>query len=128
MATTHQLKGIYRVIDKTMYIHFSYVHQAPTGSNKGSGTYKFSLPSGFKVNTSLANVLDLSYSGYGLSLGTGICRQDNYISSCEVVALDSDNLALRTVLSWGLPIVNDGHYGLSMTNVLYSFVAEIPIL
>lgn len=128
MATTKKLEAIYNVVGKTLYIKFHYAHISPSGASQGSGYYKFSIPTGYKIDIAKAIPIDLTYSGYGMGIGEGICRQDNYISPCEVVALNEDYLVLRTTLDWNLPIVSSSHYGLNISNALCSFKAEIPIL
>jgi hypothetical protein len=136
------MKGLYKVVGKSLLIKFVYTHPNNTGYNEGSGTlpYQISIPSGFTIDTTKANIpsnlASSSQNGAGkdaLPLGNGIYLSNGFpfSSPCKIVPLSSSALGVYLSAS-GTTIANtlwgcgQSYYG--ATSVGLEFEANIPIL
>lgn len=136
VATTKTLKGLYKVIGKTLFLNFTYYAASNTGAVIGSGVYTFSLPTGYTINTSLASLPSTigtaSYAGAdGSTLGFGTAGATSY-GQCVVVPLSTTTVGLYLTISSDSATSNVliGSTALAITtaNRSYKFTAEIPIV
>lgn len=128
LASSSTLKGIYKVIGKTLYVHFYYHHVSGTGASGASGYYLFSLPNGYQINTSLTDIYNATDPYVALPFGTGSARCDNATALVEAIAYDTSKVMLRSLHSWNVIGIGANNFLISTNNIGYSFHAEIPIL
>lgn len=114
----------YLQMGKTLFVTFNY--STTTGGNAGSGTYLFSIPTGFTINTS---IVPINASGIDAALGSGTALQSPYQSTLVPYVYDSTHYAILAYTSVTLNFnpISNGVYALSFP-VAYSINLRIPIL
>lgn len=123
-SPTHD-EAYYRRVGDTMEIYYFYEHTSNIGAAAGSGTYTFSLPAGFSIDTSkIANASGGGYERLGsASFGTtteGI--NDGYVTTFgNAVLLIAGN---QTNAISG---VTNTYGDLADTAVRYAFRYSVPI-
>lgn len=142
LVNSYTMKGLYKVVGKSLLIKFVYTHAVNTGYNEGNGSnlpYQISIPNGFAIDTTKANIpstLTSGASGAGkdaLPLGNGIYFSSTFpfYSPCKIVPLSSNALGVYLVMN-GTTVVNtlwgcaQSYYG--GASVGLEFEANIPIL
>jgi len=139
LATTNTLRARYKVVGKSLFISFTYFAASSTGASAGTGAYTISLPSGYTINTSLAQLPSTiatatsNYSGADAST-LGTCNMAYSSSSIQgtVVPLNSNKLGLYLTYNPSSTTVYNTLWGsAAWTTVLaglsIQFIAEIPI-
>lgn len=136
LPTTNILNAMYMVVGKVMFINFNLSYASQTGLANGTGTYNFSIPSGFTIDTTKALIpsaigatTDAGYDGTGIGTFLVSNNASNYTG--KVVALTSTTLGLfGTTFSGGnrgLRGSANGQFGEGTSPSTYSFTAQIPI-
>lgn len=137
MPTSYEIQGLYKIVGKTLYIKFSFHNINGTGS-AGSGTYKFSIPNGYAIDTSVASIPTNTicsagnFAGInGTPLGMGVIGHSSVVAPVFVVPLDDTNVGLfdttvngtarNTLIGSSVGAMN------ASVHMFYVFSAEIPI-
>jgi hypothetical protein len=133
-ATTHVEKAFYRVIGKELQIIWKYSHAAAAGATVGAGDYGVTLPAGFTVDTTVAEVIDpngimSSVVGSCMAHVSGLLRS---VGSCELEDFGGTTVITMNVVSTvtnnnTIP-VGDSLFAINGANTGYSLEARIPIL
>jgi hypothetical protein len=143
LVNTYNMKGLYRIVGKNMQLKFIYSHTNNTGFNEGSGSnpYQISIPSGYTIDTTKANIPSLltSVTGNGagidsLPLGTSVFYSGtaSVFFTGKVVPLSTTSLGIHHICMnsttapftlWGC---GNSYYGASIVEL--SFEANIPIV
>jgi len=142
LATTKTMSSSYRVVGKSMFISFSFHAASLTGAASGSGAYKFSIPSGYWIDTSKVTIpasltsVGGDYCGAtATTLGSGGFANTGGWGPVNTVPASSTHLALfcpfNVVSTPGaasiLTLVGSGAGGATYWNSL-KFTAEFPIV
>lgn len=128
---TNTQSAQWRRVGANMEINFNY-QQSGAGSG-GSGTYLFSLPSGYSINTSLVKISTSATGNDGQAVGVASASNTVAASTTAatigfVVPYNSTNLSMYvTNAASELVSVGSGQYALSQTTIYYSFHAQVPI-
>lgn len=144
LVNTYIMKGLYRVVGKSLLLKFIYSHTDNTGFNEGGSytlPYQISIPSGFTIDTSLATIPSslVSTTNNGAGRDSLPLGASTYFSSSapicfpgKVVPLSSSALGIHNISMgvanppftlWGC---GNSFYG--GTNVELTFTCEIPIV
>jgi hypothetical protein len=123
---TNTTKSYYAVIEKTLYISFYY--SQTTAGTAGSGSYRFSIPPGFTINTTL----NPSFS----SIGTVTCNSAGggtyFYGSCIPATTNTYSFLAegfnqsRTVFL-PLQLLGSSNAPLSVANTLYLATLSIQV-
>lgn len=139
LATAKSLLGRYRVSGKTLHIAFSYYAAVSTGAANGSGAYKFSLPDGYTIDTSVATIVTSplcaanNMCGFVDSIfGTGFAGNASSVTSCFIVGSSSTTVSMVGTQTSNSSDINTliGSAAFQIVNggCFYKFTAEIPIV
>lgn len=123
-GTGTQIKSYYLQQGKLLSVRFLLIGTA-TGSNIGSGTYLFSIPSGFSMNTSI-----VSFNNTAFSLGSAFAFLSAFSTygSGSAVAYDSTHYAAFLFLSSsGGNYLSSGWFQ-ATASPTYSMSLQIPIV
>jgi hypothetical protein len=137
LPTTNILNAMYSVQGKTLFINFNLSYAAQAGATAGTGTYNFSIPAGYVIDTTKALIPSLTGtaadSGYdGTCIGT--YHLSNTVSNYagKVVALSTTTVGLFGTTfsgtSRGLRGSASGQLTEGASPTTYSFTAQIPIV
>lgn len=136
LATTNILRGIYRIVGKTLEYRIMYQHSNKTGAVNGSGAYYFSLPSTYTYDaTLLGGALDstnLPTADYLTSLSIGQVKilsrasgavVDIYIGS-PYLATGNKIAIMGQARSW----LGSGWGGVANDFINFTIEGSIPIV
>lgn len=124
-ATTHIEQADWRRVGDSMEINYIYGPTSGTGAAAGSGTYLFSIPNGYSINSNFIN----TNSAYAPLLGLASGYAPGFATPGVgfVYAYDSSHLAIAFDRT-GYGIVGDSFCPITSTPpVSYRFSARIPI-
>lgn len=124
-TTTVNDQGYYRRVGDSMEIKYHYSHSNNSGASAGSGTYNFSIPSGFTIDTSKIppNTGGVNVVGAAAATSSTTGTQAGYASLANSSAFflftDSDGGDANPVsATW---------HDLAESSVQYSITAKVPI-
>lgn len=119
--------AVWRRVGDSMEISYRYRHDSNTGATSGTGTYRFSIPAGYTIDTSkfqdVGNMGGLGQVGtcnvYGAAEGilTGTVTVNNY-QNLQLIASDDVNVPQT---------VDESYVDLGQVAAYYSFTASVPI-
>jgi hypothetical protein len=119
----------WRRIGSTMEIIYNYKQTSATGSSSGSGTYRWSIPSGYTIDTTKLQYSTTVKDGIG-SVGSASATLGGTSGKVGTVKVYSSTTLSLMVGDEGTnpQLVADGWIGIGSNNVIqYSFYAKIPI-
>jgi hypothetical protein len=109
-----------------MEIRYDYGHTSSAGAAAGSGDYRFSLPSGYTIDSSVP--LNNAFQGY---LGTGVVGTGVSTSTFQGLLFAENNTSFSFLganeTTANAILSNTQLAALNNTSVYYSFRASIPI-
>ncbi len=111
-----------------------YTFEQSSGGTAGSGTYLYSLPSGYSINTSLVKVTTSAQGLNGTRLGSGCMgnttsNSSNFYEALDVYAYDSTRLRLtihNNALNQAFDVSNTT-FSYTNTPLYITFRAVVPI-
>lgn len=123
--TTRTESAYWRRVGDTMEINYLIRYSSTSGGADGSGTYLFSLPSGYSIDTSKNQVNSDYFLASTVGVGALVGTEG---ALCSVWPYDSTHLALKctnSVFGGPMLVASSGFY---MTGVSgYRFMARVPI-
>lgn len=133
LPTSATITGNYSIQGKTMFLNIRYNAPSITNGVDGTGSYQWSIPAGYTIDTTKASIPSVltNTSGSGLDggvVGSGFGRNSTGGNSGGLIVMP---LSTTTIGAWFEPATRlMGASALAMTgasNTTYSFVCQIPI-
>lgn len=111
---------------KVLRIVFNYKQTA--AGTAGSGTYLFSIPAGFTINTTVVSPTLFADSNCRTAIGSGTCHiPGTAIGPANPIVYDATRYAVLASSVPATEIVSNSFYALSSSTLYYSWELAIPI-
>ena len=119
----------YTVIGKTLYVRFDYYHSSSSVGTSGTGTYTFTLPSGYSIASAITAMNTLTDTKNNFSVGSGFIQVGTATAGLQVIVYDSTHLSLISTTDATANYVGGSYKPLGSAGVAYSlsFNAVIPL-
>jgi len=119
----------YTVIGKTLYVRFDYYHDSTHVGTSGTGTYTFTLPSGYSIASAITAMNTLTDTKNNFSVGSGFIQVGTATAGLQVIVYDSTHLSLISTTDATANYVGGSYKPLGSAGVAYSlsFNAVIPL-
>lgn len=115
----------YLQVGKILFLAFWYTQGASPGT-AGSGTYLFSLPTGYSIDSTI-----ITSGSYLFQLGASACYLSSDNGGGNTFPVSSTTISLNISSSAGGAanfVVGSSFFGLNNTNLYITFNAAIPIV
>lgn len=111
----------WRRVGDTMEINYIYTESSNSGATAGNGTYLFSLPSGYSIDTGKV----YTSSDSTIHSVVGVASNQGYLG--YVSAYDSTHLAMYFTDGVTTGVIGSSSYPMTLSNTNYAFFAKVPI-
>ncbi len=119
-------KAMWRRVGDSMEIVYTYYAVSATGSSAGSGTYLFSIPAGFTIDSTKISISTTESIGLCGNCTFYAFGTSQNFGSCKVYDTGRLMLALDLTAGGGNPI-SSTTAAINNANMVYSFRATVPI-
>jgi hypothetical protein len=134
LPTSAVLTGAYSIQGKTMFLNIRYSAASVAGGGDGTGSYQWSIPTGYTIDTTKAAIPSVltNTAGSGLDggvVGSGFGRNSTGGNSAGLIVMPLSTTTIGAYFEAATRLM--GASSLAMTgasNATYSFVCQIPLV